>query len=441
MRWIVDRVTVTKQPLEIPTELLLDIFQRLSRKDIKSVRLVCQEFKCASSQFLIDRVFLSGQLRHIEILTAISQHPVFRNHVREIVYDAAHFDKRLLDRRVYEELLWKGRTSHDDGLKASPLTDGLLSLDRGWEQYKRCFREQERVHKTDKDINCLEAAIQRMPNVFRYTITDDAWGGCGISKHSNHSRSYSIPLPTGFEMTMLQPSHWPCIDDLVPSGHGPLWYRGFEVFCRVASLQMGKQIRSFRIYPAEPRSGISHHVLNLAPAGLDRARNAFENLTTLELCINTHNVEEDWVTTMRTGAISRIMSAARNLEELWLRFDARCQWLMGDFAKVVGSQTWSKLRSLALCLMDMHEQELVDFLGRHSSTIEVLDLQYVEISEGTWHTVLSEMRSWPLVLKEIPHFQVLDRIQDNLDEHMNADVLRFLQYGGKNPFRAHKEIE
>ncbi len=355
------------------------------------------------------------------------------------MYDTAHFDKRLTDRRVYEQLLRAGETSYDSSLIASPLVDGLPSLNRGWEQYKRCFQEQERVMRTDKDIICLTEALPYMPNVFRYTVTDDAWGGSGNSEHSNYARRYSIPLPPDFEMTMLKPSHWPCVDDLVPSGHGPLWYRGFDVFCRVASLQTGKQLRSLRIDPADPRSGISHHVLNLPPAGLDRARNAFETLTTLELCINTHNVEEDWVVTMRTGAISQIMSAARNLEELWLRFDARCQWLMGDFTKVVGSQTWTKLRSLSLCLMDMHEQELVDFLERHSSTLEVLDLQFVEISEGTWHTVLTEMRRWPLVLKEIPHFQVLDRIQDNLNEHMTVDVLRFLQHGGTNPFRANRE--
>ncbi|KAI9700844.1 MAG: hypothetical protein M1836_002213 [Candelina mexicana] len=443
MRWIVNRVSISQHHLEVPTELLIEIFKYLPRKDIKSTRLVCKEFQYASSQFLIDRVYLSGQTKQIEALTAVSRHPIFRNYVREIVYDAAHFDKRLTDRRVYEQVLWRGQTSYDESLKAAPLSDGLRSLNRGWEQYKSCFEEQERVLRTDEDIRCLNEALPHMPNVYLYTITDDAWGGSGNSIHSNQDRRYSIPLPPDFEMTMLKPSHWPCVDDLVPSDHSPLWYRGFEVFCRVACLDIGKKIRSLRIDPANSRSGISHHALNLPPEELDRAKLAFEALTSLELCINTHNVEEDWVTTMRTGTISELSSAARNLEKLWLRFDARCRWLMGDFPKVTGSQRWPKLRSVALCLMDMHERELVEFLCRHVPTIEVLDLQYVEISEGTWNTVLEEIRQemkrWPLVLKEIPHFMVLDRIQDNLDEHLNEDVFRFLRYGGQNPFRATRD--
>ena len=88
----------------LPAEILLNILGCLVKSDIKSVRLVSKECNRQSSGFLFDRIYFSPQYQNLEVFRAICQNPVYRNTVKELVYDATWFNPEM-DKPTYEYVL------------------------------------------------------------------------------------------------------------------------------------------------------------------------------------------------------------------------------------------------------------------------------------------------------------------------------------------------
>jgi len=85
MRLVVDGTQGLHVFIEVPAEVLIDIFHHVALNNIKSIRQVCKAFNFAASQFLITRVFLSPLKADQVVLTAIAQHPIFSKRVQELV--------------------------------------------------------------------------------------------------------------------------------------------------------------------------------------------------------------------------------------------------------------------------------------------------------------------------------------------------------------------
>jgi hypothetical protein len=88
---------------ELPNELIHYIWNLLTNGGIKNLRLANRRLKtCFRLRF--DRVFISPSKRNIEVFRAIANHPEYRSHVSEIIWDDALFAEPgvVLDDPDYE---------------------------------------------------------------------------------------------------------------------------------------------------------------------------------------------------------------------------------------------------------------------------------------------------------------------------------------------------
>lgn len=72
----------------LPSELQAHIVSDLNNRDKKSLRLTCSTLR-DRSPLRIDRVFLSANVRNVEVFRAIADHEIFRKGVTEVIWDDA----------------------------------------------------------------------------------------------------------------------------------------------------------------------------------------------------------------------------------------------------------------------------------------------------------------------------------------------------------------
>jgi hypothetical protein len=78
----------TMQLTLLPSELQAHIVSGLNNRDKKSLRLTCSTLR-DRSPLRIDRVFLSANVRNVEVFPAIADHEIFRKGVTEVIWDDA----------------------------------------------------------------------------------------------------------------------------------------------------------------------------------------------------------------------------------------------------------------------------------------------------------------------------------------------------------------
>ena len=77
--------------IAIPVELLHQICQNLSQRDLKSCRLVCRYFRFTAEKLLFSHILLRRNVESFTRLRLIADHPEIRNHVQSLCYDPRLF--------------------------------------------------------------------------------------------------------------------------------------------------------------------------------------------------------------------------------------------------------------------------------------------------------------------------------------------------------------
>lgn len=75
----------------LPHEILLEIFQYLGKKDLKSTRLSSRYFNLAACRSLFDTVYICAQSVDYDVLVSISKCPNLSKWVKTLRYDASQF--------------------------------------------------------------------------------------------------------------------------------------------------------------------------------------------------------------------------------------------------------------------------------------------------------------------------------------------------------------
>ena len=74
----------------LPAEIVTNILRRLPNEDNKNVRLVSKSLSGVATWFLFETVYISTKLRDRKVFTAVSEHPVFSQAVKEVVYESTN---------------------------------------------------------------------------------------------------------------------------------------------------------------------------------------------------------------------------------------------------------------------------------------------------------------------------------------------------------------
>jgi len=435
MRLVVDGTQGLHVFIEVPAEVLIDIFHHVALNNIKSIRQVCKAFNFAASQFLITRVFLSPLKADQVVLTAIAQHPIFSKRVQELVYDFRRFEARLTNKDVYASNLKICSTLS----RRRQLTETIIN--DGWVRYCADYKEQEMNKQTKNDSRCLEAALPSMPNLKRLVVAN-RW-----TKSEHCLDHFSTQFRQSYarnarEILMLEPSEW-YSGDYLQAGSGIPFYNGF-LACTHA-FRTG-QLRTITLGQDCMVSRLSHQIFDLSQEVLQDTCDCFANLTNIEFQINTDSLDtlERHLTklTLYSGHMAKLLSAATHLEVLNLDFESHTTLGRSDdiWSNTLRSGVWTSLHTFRLSYVTVRQQDLCHFLRRHRCSLRTLHLENMKIEPpGTWESGLKEMQCMPMNLQACrltrlqPHNSSFGQVSRFV---RSQDILDYLGFRGKNPFTA-----
>ncbi|MCJ1423268.1 hypothetical protein MMC29_001150 [Sticta canariensis] len=469
--------------LYLPVEIVANIIRHLPTEDQKNIRLVSKDLSVITAPFLFESVYISARLKDRETFTTVSEHPVFSQLVKEVVFDSTNIaftegeDRFLANRASYTRFLdtQLGSSTGTKYSKASFRRGFKIFLDDFYEQsnlarytgddmtrithypqysppanFSSLIMEQKNhgdlVNYLPDDLVRLVCGLPRMPKVRRFKITD-----CRYLKNSecrkpiyrlwqNHDNSLSVSVKNegvrGIDKVILNPRPWPNKHERAESmGCNRSWYRGFFVLTQAASMTNMATLASFTVERACAMSGLSQVVFSMSQRELYHTMNAFSNLTTIRLKIQTGTLHGNtWGEGMCRGDLAQILGAAKHLQILELRMN-EVNINAVSFTKFIGTHTWPNLRdfTLATVILELDGNGFLKFFERHRTSLRSLWLEEVmvvtkeqagamwtevamedivrfaigenEPSGSYWNETLMAMASDAVALTEITYFQ------------------------------------
>ncbi|KAI4269417.1 MAG: hypothetical protein LQ337_007297 [Flavoplaca oasis] len=227
--------------MNIPTEISLRVLSYLSTKDIKRVRLVCQEMAWMGAEFLCRNLYISPFEENTRVFTAITHHPKISRSVRNIIYDSAHFDNLCLCgylQALHQQLVWLTKRSplakpsmvilqsllaeagDSEGLHDLVRRTSLrsltcqrpISLLEDFQQYSCMAREELNIDKKSW-LHTIHKGLQFLRAVQTVTIANSWDMPCTVSeqveayyeRNGNILRTMGSPLARSWPITTLMP--------------------------------------------------------------------------------------------------------------------------------------------------------------------------------------------------------------------------------------------
>lgn len=421
----------------LPVEVVANIIGNLPNEDQKNIRLVSRNFDVLATQFLFESIYISSRFVDRKNFTEVSNHPVFSQLVKEVVYDATNIaftegeDHFLANRASYTRFL-DTQLGRSTGAKYSK-----ASFRRGFKIFFADFQEQAKLSRYTEDdmtnivyshllppdfsarlmqqpshddivkylpddLVRLVHGLPRMPNVRRFKLTDRRYLKSSECRNPIHhlwqddDNSLSVSVKNegirGLETVVLNPRPWPNKNERAERmGCNRSWYRGFFVLTQAASMTNMGKLKSFSVERAHMMSGLSQAVLSMSQRELYHTKNAFSNLTTIRLKIQTGPLHgKTWSEAMWRGGLAQILGAAKNLQILDLRMNA-VNINPVPFTELMGTHTWPNLRefTLATVILMLDGDGFLEFFERHRKSLRSLWLEEVlvvtrEQAGGMW---------------------------------------------------------
>ncbi|KAI9736476.1 MAG: hypothetical protein M1835_003323, partial [Candelina submexicana] len=371
-------VKIIQVPVDIPLEILLNVFSHLAKKDVKNGRLACKDFNAAGSRYLFDSVFISPLRRDLDIFLRVVRHPVFSKTVREIIWN----EMRLLP-ECHNTSGWKTWFGNSSGSARLLPTVQIGSLDSCRGFYLNTLTEIDAIKRTGEDFAVLCAGLSAMPTVERIILTDD--GG------QHKTNKYHPPAICNLPAALLPLSYWPRtlleVDVLVwRQETSP--YHGFTVIIRAIS-KIRARVREFIV---DTRCcGLSHRLFLDTPQNINMIYQSFRNFRVIDLVFTLHHCESQALETLDAGNIGKALAKAQSLEHLILTFDDLTPAAIPLY-KVLGSGTWLRLKVFEFVTFYTSQPDLLQFVKRHSMTLRQVNLTGVALSDDTWEAFLEYIR-------------------------------------------------
>lgn len=422
----------------LSTELLNEILSYALKSDLKSVRLASKTFRAISSAFLFARVYASVHLKDLEVLSAISQHPDLRLLVREVVYAGVFFNL-------------SGFSSQGGIVTRASRPRRPENPSRGLQFYFDRLKEQERTIHTAEDLAIICAALAKMPNIRKLTLTNHWDLPCDFKRpkvsplHDDplEDQRDGGPLSWTYPEFAGKPSQRPrtVLYDLYNGDQSYYIDHGFELMCRAFSINNIKvQELSIDYMPTgsgKPANGISVGSFYVHKRDLVHFCNTFRSLRRIRFSLSMRAIHREREM-LQSGNLPRVLAAAHLLEDLSFDFAPLEQHAL-PFDEILGEQKWHHLRSISLSSIHMHGTDLTGFFERQHDTLRIVRLDNIRLKTGSWRDMIEWMRSF-MVLEKASLQDLSEVINPgNLVNVISADVERYLLHGGGCEFYGEKK--
>jgi len=336
MRLTVERRQISHVNIDIPPELLANIIRQLvslselrssrdecfldirdisraTTDDIRRLRLVCRAFNFAASPFLIPTVYLSSSQRDMDVLTAISEHPVFSKHVTRLVYDCRMFDEALTrDKEAYvEELRRLPLYSWGEGIL---LTKALAK--ESFQAYGKSYHQQKECREARLDMKCVVEGFAKMPQLSHISIRGrprTAWLPLNRSHRPDRRVTGLTIIPPQVRVLWRR-------DDRTRA-HNEICHTGIlDFLTTVSSVNIARQIRSLSIgHPTDQEElRLSSELFGSELESVGRCGRLFEHMKRIQLTVRIGDDQDDFVAGLQ-----------QTNQDDYLECQARLRWALG----------------------------------------------------------------------------------------------------------------
>ena len=155
---------------KLPSELLAKILQNVPGYDLPSVRLINQTFSAEAAPFLFNTISLWIELKSLETLTSISDHPRLSKYVKTIAFSPLRFIE--LGDRVENE----GQVRDTLEIQPGSPSSHILRLEHHIADYNSYIAGQRYLASGSLDVKLLSQALSKLPK-FKSLILDYQFHG------------------------------------------------------------------------------------------------------------------------------------------------------------------------------------------------------------------------------------------------------------------------
>ncbi|KAL7623690.1 hypothetical protein AAE478_005242 [Parahypoxylon ruwenzoriense] len=364
-------------------EIISQICSYLDPKEVRKFRLCCKTFADVGARFAYHKVEFYLHYRDLDMLRRISLHPVASRNVRSLVYvgPTMEMPKMTLSqfRSYYSEAKTVGEAIAKVINEPLPPRIGDLQLVDLYKNYEAVLDRQEKILQDNADISCIEEAVSRFTSLEEITV-------------SLCPQLYTNKEKTPFDGCLVPPD---C--HLLPKGDRHL-----------DSLLSAVSKANIKLKKLSAGS-FSWQFFQKPPAELSRAFSACADLTCLKLCIDTGILDEpiagegpifgsevaECRRLMQTGLLRAFLKSLHRLQTLFFTF----LWHSDDHGYparlediIEPKHTWGNLGSLTLGNISCERQDLMSLLKRHKSTLKILCLRDINLSNTSWKVLLPKIR-------------------------------------------------
>jgi hypothetical protein len=358
--------------LHLPDEILLKIFDFLyyvdnnfniygNKNNLLASRLVCKRLATIGKHLSFEHITFINDIKGYKRLLILSQSSA-ANSVRRLSCYFQAFD--TVTTEYVDQIFGFG---HHDMHKVNEMYE-LQYLPRN--------RQQTRLQARGGDTGVLNKAIPSFERLSAINIMQDFSDRYGdmFQILSPHIRSSFADSPLGqriFETITGAISNSQIGIDVLQLGHIED-NKHFEDASTLRKLN--------RIYQPPMTSTIQG--FTITSRGL--YQQAFRRLRRLRIRLPLKHDSND-------NGLSIFIQSALSLEELWLQFNYQGeQALTSNF---LSSLKLPRLRTLRLDLALIEDSFcLVDFLGKHATSLKIISFRELKLKTGSWETVFIEMK-------------------------------------------------
>ncbi|KAI1455806.1 hypothetical protein F4805DRAFT_434939 [Annulohypoxylon moriforme] len=352
---------------KIPLEVLRMILNRVSKRDLQTLRLVSPLLNHEASTILFRRVFASAHEKDLDVLSAIANHPTLCRHPREIVYAGVFFSKEHPDEKDLKD-----------------------------PQYQNGLKKQNRMIESGLDVDIITSALVKLPSIRKVTFTNH-W----CRKFSNP------PLTKDYPTCHMRPA-----GNLASADKSEILFdHGFKVMCRALSIS-GHKVEELLVHYfsgkddgqhdyTEPwNSGLYFRSLPHGDGEIERACNVFRNMKKIELSLtytDDSHLDEFWED--RCAGLAKALGAATELRELTLNFNHESlEDIWPNFTDnklpltaAITAHPLPRLHTLRIRRKYMQQEELIALLKPLCGTLQTLELTSIYLINGSWRETAMEL--------------------------------------------------
>lgn len=380
-----------------PAEIIHLICRFLSPEDIKEARLVCKSLSVIASQYLVDTVTFNSSSDSLTRLKNISQHSLFSQHVVKLIYEA-NLLPPIHNVTCYENILISKRMHSRDHPEPPPSdasprefrvfmralkkfsTDCGLSkrqLETQFNKYKTLRDEQQALLEQKEDKRILLDALPRFPRLRH--IRFDNLGRCTHVLSERYCEQFQ-------DVDCFPPPGHPSNPKVVPQVAHLL-----QAMCKSKA-----PLKSFDMAAVSPDMFKS-----LAPStrrlilrklnGLKDVKLGFKVDEDIEELLHELEPEESFEV-LEDGSWREFLASNQGLEDVQISFLDCPMHIAVKIENLFGNYYWPKLNSVCLMSIKSSADDFLACLRRHSSTLTIIRLGFIVLTEGEWVDTIDTMQ-------------------------------------------------